>query len=271
MLGLPRGVPQRIAASAFQAECRGFETRLPLQTPSCAWYEALARSTSCWLTVRMRDGDDHQPIYPREVVRIAGVEGQPVRQRDRSDHCVVGPCVRLPARASKRRCNLTECSGCLDIERKGIEVGFCLLEMGKAGGSFGLVGCHERSYREFREGDRRDERLVGQYCGVPEAGQQDQCVGVKQPRLDVAHRRGSTVESRSPRRAAPSIGGSLRQRARSIGALGPRGRTGRSSATGLPPRVTTRRSPAATRSTTSPPWLRSSRIVTSAMGAWYHG
>ena len=32
-LGLPRGVLLRLAASAFQAECRGFETRLPLQTP----------------------------------------------------------------------------------------------------------------------------------------------------------------------------------------------------------------------------------------------
>ena len=30
-LGPPRGVPQRMAAQAFQAECRGFETRLPLQ------------------------------------------------------------------------------------------------------------------------------------------------------------------------------------------------------------------------------------------------
>jgi hypothetical protein len=33
MLGPPRGVPQRIAAPAFQAECRGFETRLPLHFP----------------------------------------------------------------------------------------------------------------------------------------------------------------------------------------------------------------------------------------------
>jgi len=33
MLALPRGVLLRIAAPAFQAECRAFETRLPLQTP----------------------------------------------------------------------------------------------------------------------------------------------------------------------------------------------------------------------------------------------
>jgi hypothetical protein len=49
MLGLPRGVPQRTAVSAFQAECGGFETRLPLQIPfrargdtqRCGW--AVAR------------------------------------------------------------------------------------------------------------------------------------------------------------------------------------------------------------------------------------
>jgi hypothetical protein len=37
MLAPPRGMAQRIAASAFQAECRGFETRLPLQIPFRAW------------------------------------------------------------------------------------------------------------------------------------------------------------------------------------------------------------------------------------------
>jgi hypothetical protein len=97
--------------------------------------DAVFASTSGWRTVRMRDRDDHQTIYPREVVRIARVERKPVRQGNGSDHRVVGPCVCLPARASKRRRNLAECSGRLDIERKGIEVGFCLLEMGKTGGS----------------------------------------------------------------------------------------------------------------------------------------
>ena len=33
MLDLPRGVLLRTDARAFQAECRGFETRLPLQFP----------------------------------------------------------------------------------------------------------------------------------------------------------------------------------------------------------------------------------------------
>ncbi len=95
----------------------------------------------------MRYGDYDQAIYPSEVVRIARVERKPVRQGDRGDHRVVGPCVRLSARASKRRCDLAECSSCLDIEGKGIKVGFRLLEMRKASGSFGLVGRYERPDR----------------------------------------------------------------------------------------------------------------------------
>jgi hypothetical protein len=94
--------------------------------------------------VRVRDRDDHEVLDPREVVRIAGEEGQPVRQGNGRDHRVVGPRVRLPARAAKRRRNLAECSGRLDIEGKRIEVGFCLLEMCKAGSSFGLVCRNER-------------------------------------------------------------------------------------------------------------------------------
>jgi hypothetical protein len=39
MLGLPRGVPLRIRTQAFQAECRGFETRLPLHFPFRAQHD----------------------------------------------------------------------------------------------------------------------------------------------------------------------------------------------------------------------------------------
>jgi hypothetical protein len=35
MHGPPRGVLQRIGVQAFQAECRGFETLLPLHFPFC--------------------------------------------------------------------------------------------------------------------------------------------------------------------------------------------------------------------------------------------
>jgi hypothetical protein len=46
--------------------------------------------------------------------------------------------------------------------------------------------------------------------------------------------------------------------------------SGRSSATGLPSRVTVSRSPASTRLITSPPWLRRSRIEISGTGRVYH-
>jgi hypothetical protein len=95
----------------------------------------------------MRDGDYNQAIYPSEVIGIARVERKPIRQGNRSDHCVVSPRVRLSARASQRRSNLAECASSLNIEWKGIEVGFRLLEMRKASGSFGLVGRYEGSNR----------------------------------------------------------------------------------------------------------------------------
>jgi hypothetical protein len=95
----------------------------------------------------MRDGDYNQAIYPSEVIGITRVERKPVRQCNCSDHRIVSPSVRLPARASKRRRNLAERASGLDIEWKRIEVGFRLLEMRKAGGSFGLVGRHEGSDR----------------------------------------------------------------------------------------------------------------------------
>lgn len=68
----------------------------------------------------------------------------------------------------------------------------------------------------------------------------------------------------SARRATGSTAGSRRRRlSRASAERG--GRTGRSSATALPERVIVIRSPRAARSTTSPPWLRRSRMLTSDM------
>src|SRR5664279_5040155 len=136
----PNPLSRSARHSACEAECRGFETRLPLEIPHYVWLRSASTS----------------------------------RQRNRGDHRVVGPGVRLSARASKRRCDLTKCSSCLDIEGERIEVGFRLLKMRKAGGALGLVGRYEGSDRQFRKGDCRDEWLVGKGRGVPEAGQQDQ-------------------------------------------------------------------------------------------------
>ncbi len=78
-------------------------------------------------TIRVGDRDDLETIDAREVVRIARVEGQPVRERDRRNHGVVCPCAGLPARTAKRCGDLPERSSCVGVERKGIEVGFGLL------------------------------------------------------------------------------------------------------------------------------------------------
>jgi hypothetical protein len=69
----------------------------------------------------------------------------------------------------------------------------------------------------------------------------------------------------SARRAAGSIGGSRRQRSSRAWAESDVRETARNSATGIPERVIVMRSPHAARSTTSPPWLRSSLMLTLAM------
>ena len=39
MLGPPRGVPQRMAAAAFQGECRRLQSGFPLRTPCRAQFD----------------------------------------------------------------------------------------------------------------------------------------------------------------------------------------------------------------------------------------
>jgi hypothetical protein len=95
----------------------------------------------------MGDGDHHQTVDAREIVRIACVEGESVRERDRSDHRVVRPRIGLAARTPKRCGDLPERSGCLDIEWEGVEVGLGLLEVRKTSGSLGLTCDQERPDR----------------------------------------------------------------------------------------------------------------------------
>ena len=71
--------------------------------------------------------------------------------------------------------------------------------------------------------------------------------------------------SRSRWRARPSTWGRCCHRASKAAASGPGVGMGRSSATGRPSRVTVSRSPLITRSNTSRPWFRRSRMVTLAM------
>jgi len=110
-------------------------------------------SAGGWEAIRVADCYDHQTIDSREVVRIARVEGQSVRERDRRNHGVVGPCANLPARTAKRCGHLPERSSCIGVEGKGVEVGLGLLEMRKPSSSLGLVRRDERPDRKLRECD----------------------------------------------------------------------------------------------------------------------
>ena len=99
--------------------------------------------------------------------------------------------------------------------------------------------------------------------------QQEQRARVEQA-LSVGHSRGSMTRSTSRRSRRGSTTGTCRQRSSSTAAERSLDRTGRSSATGRPSLVTVMRCPAATRSTTSPPRLRSSRMVTLSTASMYH-
>ena len=95
------------------------------------------------------------------------------------------------------------------------------------------------------------------------------CGGIQDPTAralaGICHRAGSKTSSSSARMVRKSTGGSRCHRSSRVSASTGCRLRGRSSATGLPSRVIVICSPRATRSTTSPPWLRSSRIVTSVM------
>lgn len=67
-----------------------------------------------------------------------------------------------------------------------------------------------------------------------------------------------------------SIGGNRLHLRSRVAAPSGRFASGRSSAIGRPFRVTVSASPRVTRSRTSAPWFRRSRIVTSSMDAMYH-
>ena len=107
--------------------------------------------------------------------------------------------------------------------------------------------------------------LVGQRRRVVDAPSRISVLVSRTPEPSDRSQRGSrSSRSTSARRRAGSTEGSARRDAMSTARETDGPGIGRSSATGLPARVTVRRSPLSTRSITSPPWLRSSRIVTSA-------
>jgi hypothetical protein len=183
-----------------------------------------------------------------------------------SDQGVVGPRLRLATGRTKVGGDSSERSGCPAVERDRLEVGLGLLEVCLPGRPFGIARRDQGPDRELCQRHARDRGLEWQLLNVSESRQEGHGAGVEEadgaPR---AHRVESRSASMSRFSSSGSTLGSARQRATSSSARNPRRRKGRSSATGLPERVTTMLSPARTRSTTSPPWFLRSRIVTSLM------
>ncbi len=207
--------------------------------------------------------DDLEPIDSDEVARIAGVHRQVGCDCSRSDHRVVGPRGCCAAAAPQRRRDAAERSRGRSVEGKRIEVCFCGLEMGLACDTVVVGRGHERADGQLRQGDCGDECCVGQSIDCRDPSEKDQRACVENAGL--VHNDASITESRSRRSSSGSTRGRWARRRISSAMGSAPERRGRSSATCLPRRVTVTRSPRATRSTTSPPWLRSSRIDTSAM------
>jgi hypothetical protein len=72
MLGLPRGLPQRSGSPAFQAECRGFETRLPLHFHFRAQHDTITAPSCVRIVGQIRRNpplqrSDGQPTCRRSV------------------------------------------------------------------------------------------------------------------------------------------------------------------------------------------------------------
>ena len=73
-----------------------------------------------------------------------------------------------------------ESSGRVRIERQRIEVGFSLLEVDLAGLSFTVRVCQQRSDRQLRQSNGRDQRFFGEDTRIAYPAKKDQCAGVEQ-------------------------------------------------------------------------------------------
>ena len=121
------------------------------------------------------NGDDSQPIDPREVGRVTGIERKPIGQGDRGDHGVIRSCGRLAACPPQRGGNLAEGARRIGVERHRIQVGFGLLEVRLARGALPLVRSQQRADRKLGQRDRRDQRLAGEDVGIGQEWKQDKC------------------------------------------------------------------------------------------------
>ncbi len=153
----------------------------------------------------------------------------------------------------------------MGIEWQGLKVRFSLLKACLSSRSLLVVRGHEGANRELGKGDGCDQWFVGQIRSYKFTKEDDRGSVEDSSCQWGGHSRESIAPSISLRSRSGSTFGSFDQR--SVNKLAERAKRpkGRNSATAWPSRVTTSRSPRATRSSTSPPLLRSSLIDTWSM------
>ena len=129
----------------------------------CGRVRERARMTGRGVTLRVgrRNGPHHQIVDPCEVDGIRRVERQAVRDGGGGDQRVEGAGGRLAPGPSVRRGDDPEGTGGRGIKRDRIEVGLGLLDVGQATRTLRVVGGHQGSDGELRQGDGRDQRDIG--------------------------------------------------------------------------------------------------------------
>lgn len=228
----------------------------------------------CWLWAwRNRERNNVEIVDACEISRVAGVDREIVGDRRRRDHRVVRARCGLTAYTPQTRRDSAERSRRARIKRERIEVRLSLLQMRLTRGTLPLIPGNQRTNRQLRQRDRRDQGLGWEQRRVLEARQKNDSGGIQNAArmsLGSAHRPGSITLSISRLSAPGSRAGRWRQRSTSASEDNPGRESGRSSATRLPALVIVISSPRAARSTTSPPRLRRSLMLTSVIQEVYH-
>jgi hypothetical protein len=114
----------------------------------------------------MRDRHQVEFVDPREIVRVAGVEGQLVCDRCGGDQGVIRPGRWLAAAPTKVRGHSSEGARRRRIEGDGLEIGLRLLEMGLTSGTFRLVARQQRSDGQLGQSHGAYRGLLGQELWV---------------------------------------------------------------------------------------------------------
>ena len=130
---------------------------------------------------------DVEPIDACEVVWVAGVQRQAVRDRRRRDQGVEGPRGGLAAGPSERCRHPSEGTGSVGIERDGFEISLGLLNVRRPASLLWRVIRDERSNGQLRKCDSGDPRDVRQRARI-DARQEEEGTRVEQA-FRLGHRR----------------------------------------------------------------------------------